>query len=148
MSTFFEVKIKSAKIDQNGFERYVTDTVLIDAVSYTDAEARAYKVAQDYTTAEFKIIGIRETNISQIFDDGHDLFYKVKSSMTTVDEVSGREKKSPLYMLVDGDNIREALATIEKEFETYLSAPVIESIALSAISEVYPYKYEDHDNSN
>jgi len=40
IQTWFECKIKYQKMDNDGRERVVTENFLLDAVSFTDAEAR------------------------------------------------------------------------------------------------------------
>ena len=65
MQTWFEVKVKYVKVDQDGRERKVSEVYLIDAVSFTDAEARTIEQMQQIIRGEFHIDNIKKSNISR-----------------------------------------------------------------------------------
>jgi len=55
MQTWFEVKAKYVKIDDDGRERKVSEVYLVDAVSCTDAEARLTAELMTMVRGEFTI---------------------------------------------------------------------------------------------
>lgn len=140
MITWYEVKVKFLKIDQGGTERRVNDTYLIDAISYTDAETRAFNLMNELTSGEFKIKNIKQSNISEVFlgDDGEWL-YKAKISLVTLDEESGKEKKINQYILVPADDIDQSLKRLTEGLAHMLISYVVAGINLSPINEVFPY---------
>lgn len=145
MQTWFECKVKYVKIDQDGRERKVTDVYLIDAVSFTDAEARMIKQMQQLVRGgEFTMKDIKESNVVEIFpsEDGG-WWYKAKISLVTIDEKAGKEKKITNYMLVEADDIKQALERLE-EGMSYILVPVqITELKLSPVCDVFPYFNEE-----
>jgi hypothetical protein len=140
MNTWYESKVKYLKVDQGGFERKQTDTFLIDAVSYTDAESRVYAIMKELTNGEFIIMNIKQSNITEIISklDG-EWWYKAKISLITLDEEAGREKKINQYILVAGNDLKDAQKQLEEGLSCMLISYVAVSIAISPICEVFPY---------
>jgi len=140
MEDYFECKVKYIKINQGGFERKQTDTFLLDAVSYTDAEARLYKIMSEITNGDFKVMAIKQSNITEIISklDG-EWWYKAKISLVTIDEEAGREKKINSYILVAANDLKDAQKQLEDGLSYMLIPYVAVSIAVSPICEVFPY---------
>lgn len=110
MQTLFECKIRFQKIDdRSGKEKRVTETYLFDAISYTEAEERAYKTMEEFISGEFSVASIRKAKYAEVIpsDDG-DRWYKVKVSFLSVDEASGREKRVSQTVLVLACDIKDA----------------------------------------
>ena len=98
MQNWFECKVKYLKIDHDGRERKVTETMLFDAVSYTDAEAHVTEQLKEIIRGEFVIDKISKSNIIEIFPHETGAFlYKGKISIVTIDEKGGKEKKVMRY---------------------------------------------------
>lgn len=140
MQTWYECKVIYLKIDQSGHEKKVNDIYLLDAVSYTDAEARIFQQIQELTNGEFKVVSIKQSNITEIIhnDDG-EWWYKAKISLVTIDEEAGKEKKVNNYILVMADDINQALKRLEDGLSYMLVPYATTAIQLSPICEVFPY---------
>ena len=67
LQTWFECKVKYQKIDQNGRELQVTDSFLLDAVSFTDAETRIIGQMVTMVRGEFTVTDIRKSKIAEVF---------------------------------------------------------------------------------
>lgn len=140
MQTWYEFKVKYLKIDQGGHERRTTDTYLLDAVSYTDAETRAFNVMNELTNGEFQVKSIKKSNITEVIpSENGEWWYKAKISMITIDEEAGKEKKVNNYVLVMADDINHALKRLEEGLSYMLVTYVTVAIQLSPIAEVFPY---------
>lgn len=87
MQTWFEVKSKYVKIDDEGSERKVSETYLVDGVSCTDAEARLTAELQTMIRGEFTVGKVVTSNIVDILphEDG-EWWWKAKISIVTIDE--------------------------------------------------------------
>lgn len=143
MNTYFEVKVKYTKLDQNGFERKQTDTFLIDAVSYTDAEARTYEIMKEITSGDFQVKNIKPSTIREVISklDG-EYHYKAKITMIALDEEVGREKKINEYILVAANDIDDAQVQLKAGLY-YMQIPyVVASVSISPINEVFPAEKE------
>lgn len=140
MQNWFETKVKSVRVGEDGRERKANESYLVDAVSFTDAEARITQLASEFTRGEFSVSGIKPSNIVEIFshDDG-EWWYKAKISLVTIDEHLGKEMKVNQYFLVNANDLKQALLRLEEGLSYMLVPYVVTSIALTAICDVFPY---------
>jgi hypothetical protein len=149
MQNWYECKVKYLKIDQGGFERNINDNYLIEAYSFTDAEARIFQIMNEITNGDFQVMNIKRSNITEVISkmDG-EWWYKAKISLITIDEEAGKEKKVNNYILVMANDIKDALKQLEDGLSYMLIPYVTTIIQLSTIAEVFPYKTAEHIKSS
>lgn len=144
MHNWFECKVSYEKILENGMQKKVTEPYLVDALSFTEAEARIIEEIRPYITGEFTITDIKRAKLSELFfNDNGDRFFKAKVMYVTLDEKSGTEKKTATQMLAQASDIKEALKVVEKGMEGTLADYVIASLAETTIMDVFPYSEDD-----
>lgn len=144
MQTWFEVKAKYVKIDDDGKERKVNETYLVDAVSCTEAEARLTEELLKMVRGEFSVGKVVTSNIIEIFaHETGEYWWKSKISIVTIDEAAGKEKKINNYFLVAADDLKEALKRLEEGLSYILVPYQITALTLSPIVDVFPYFIED-----
>jgi hypothetical protein len=137
---FFSVKISYNKILENGIEKRVTEQYLIDALSWTEAEARAFEELKPYTNGEFTISDIRPYPINELFFNANgDRYYRAKVIFIGLDEKSGMEKKTAVYMLAQASDIQEAKDVIVEGMKGTLASYEIGKIEETKIMDVLPY---------
>lgn len=140
MQTWFEVKVKYVKLDQDGREKKVSESYLVDAVSFTDAEARTIQQMQQIIRGEFQIDNIKKSNVIEIFPaESGEYWYKARIAIVTIDEKAGKEKKVNNYFLVAADDFKEAFQRLEEGLSYILVPYNTTSMALSPIVDVFPY---------
>ena len=106
---WFECKVAYHKMVENGMQKKVTDTFLVDALSFTEAEARVIEEVTPYVTGEMDVTSVKKTKISEIFrDDTADKWYLVKVAFITIDEKTAAEKRSISQILTAGSNFKNA----------------------------------------
>jgi hypothetical protein len=143
MNTYFECKLNFIKIDQAGYERKCNDVYLLDAVSYTDAETRMYEKAQQLTKGAFAVKSIKASAIAEVLADTHgEYWWKARIQFVTIDEEAGREKKTSQYMLVMGDDAKQALENLENGLSYMLVPYRVVGLVESTIVDVFPYDLE------
>ncbi|WP_244825061.1 DUF4494 domain-containing protein [Carboxylicivirga mesophila] len=150
MQNLFECKVKYEKIDeQSGKEKKVSETYLIDAVSFTEAESRIYKEMESMIRGEFVVTNIRKANYTEIFEneDG-DIWYKSKVSFASVDEKSGKEKKVSNQILVLASNVKDAYDKIHQGMGGMTVDFDINAISESPILDFFPYFKGDEVNND
>lgn len=59
MHSWFECKVSFEKIQENGMQKKVTEPYLIDALSYTEAEARIIEEIRPFISGEFTITDLK-----------------------------------------------------------------------------------------
>ena len=95
MHNWFECKVSYEKIMEDGKQKKVTEPYLVDALSFTEAEARIIEELTPFISGEFVIKDIKRAKLSEIFfNENGDRFYKIKVYFITIDEKSGSEKKT------------------------------------------------------
>lgn len=140
MAHWFLGKIRFSKeVEPNVFKPY-TEAYLLDAVSFTDAEARLYGLFGD-NAADFQVTGLSPYKVQEVFfQEGAALkWFRVKTVTTTFDEKSQKEKKTSTFFLVNADNARQAYEQVENglgRVEDY----EITDVVLTPILEVVPYE--------
>ena len=143
MHTWFECKIRYEKVMENGMNKKVTEPYLVDALSFTEAEARIIEGISPFISGEFTVADIKRANYSELFEDETgDRWFRCKLQFVTLDEKSGAEKKTSTNVLVQAGDLREAVKNLDEGMKGTMADYVIASVAETAIMDVYPYSSE------
>ena len=109
MANYFEVKITFGKTLENGKGKKVSELYLVDAVSFTEAEAKITEHMSAYLSVPFEVKSIRKYKVAEIVPTGSgDTYFKCKLNFITLDEKSGLEKKTAVNMLVNAITLDDA----------------------------------------
>ncbi|WP_420152443.1 DUF4494 domain-containing protein [Siphonobacter sp.] len=143
MATWFLGKIRFTKEIDAGKFQTVTEAYLLDAVSFTDAEARLYDLLGD-NAPDFRVTSLSPMKVQEVFHvEGPELkWFKVKILITTFDEKAKKEKKSSASFLINADSIKQAYDRVEDALgrvEDY----EITDVSLTPILEVVPYDVDN-----
>ncbi|MEE0453094.1 MAG: DUF4494 domain-containing protein [Sodaliphilus sp.] len=111
MSQWFETKVKYDKtMLDTGAIKSVTEPYLVDALSFTEAEARITKEMEPFVSGELTVTAVRKVRFEDVlYHEGGDRWYKVKINMITIDEKTGAEKRSASFSLVQANEFKLAL---------------------------------------
>lgn len=141
MALWFECKVRYDKMMENGAVKTVTEPYLVDAVSFTDAEARISEKIAPYISGDFSISAEKKTKIAEIFfnEDG-DRYYMVKVNFITLDEKSGKEKKTSSLILVQASDFEDALKKFNEGMKGTMADYEIGLIAETLIMDVFPFE--------
>ena len=142
MNKWFECKVKYVKTMENGLEKPVKETYLVDAISFTEAEKRFIEEIRPFMSGEFEISDIKRVNYSEVFfceAESADKWFKCKLSFITLDEKSGAEKRSNSYALVQAGDLREAIKYLDEQMKGTIMDYQIASVTETMIMDVYPY---------
>lgn len=130
LEKWFECKVKYDKVLDDGCSKNVTDTYLIRAISFAEAEARAVEEVAPYITGEFEVCACAKRNYQELIGSNNgERFYKVKVSFITLDEKTAKEKVTSNNILVQADDISSALSKFEMSMKKCLVDYVIDGIA-------------------
>lgn len=140
MHNWFECKVSFEKILENGMQKKVTEPYLVDALSFTEAEARIIEEIRPFITGEFTVTDIKRARLSELFlNENGDRFYKIKVYFITLDEKSGAEKKSAAQMLAQASTLKEAIAVLEEGMKGTMADYTIASVTETMLMDVFPY---------
>lgn len=111
MNQWFETKVKYDKtMLDTGAIKSVTEPYLVDALSFTEAEARITKEMEPFVSGELTVTAVRKVRFEDVlYHEGGDRWYKVKINMITIDEKTGAEKRSASFSLVQASEFKLAL---------------------------------------
>lgn len=140
MNNYFLTKIKIERAVEDGTIKKVTEVHLVDALSFTEAEARINKEMQPFVSGEFTVDAITRKNYVEIIDEEEgEKWFECKVNFIILDEVKGIEKKTANLMLVAADNTRDAEDRLRENMKGTLADYEIEKIAETRILEVFKY---------
>ena len=140
MYNWFECKLRYDKMLETGVQKTVTEPYLVDALSFTEAEARIIEEIKPYISGEFTISDIKRAKFSDtFFNETGDRYFRAKLYYITLDEKSGSEKKTAVNMLVQATLLKEAVEIIETEMKKTMIDYSIASITETALMDVFPY---------
>ena len=138
--TWYECKVKYRKTHESGDSKVTTETYLLDAVSYTEAETRISEEMKSYTSEEFLIKNIKLANLAEVHPfENSDRWFKVKTSLIAYDDESGKEKKSNMYLLIQANDVKEAFDNTTQAMQNTMGDYTIPAISESTIVDVFPY---------
>ncbi|TVP53672.1 MAG: DUF4494 domain-containing protein, partial [Mongoliibacter sp.] len=137
---------KYAKENEQGLLENVSEQYLVDAVSFTEAEARIYDMLGSTIRGDFQVTNISKSNFVDVFPfDDIDIWHKCKITYVVADADSGKEKKVTQYMLVTAHDVKEAYDRIHESLSNMLVTFRVPDIVESPIVEVFPYEHEDEE---
>ena len=139
MATWFECKVKYDKLVENGQQKTVTEPYLVDALSFTEAEARIIDEVSTLVNGEMKVTAVKRTNIAEIFWDeaDGDRWYKVKVNLMMIDEKTAVEKKAANFIMVQGNGFKAGCDNFMQGMKGTMADFEIASITETAILDVF-----------
>ena len=141
MHTWFECKIKYEKTADDGNIVKVNQGYLIDALSFTEADARIIEEMKPYISGEFQVANIKRTKINEMFfNENGDKWYRSKVNFVTLDEEKGVEKRTANTMMVQASDMKEALDGILKGMAGTMADFEIASITETTIMDVFKFE--------
>ena len=131
VSKFYEVKIQHQKIQEDGREKKVTEQYIVEALSFTEAEARIIEEMTPYISGELdvvseKIAPYNEIILSDRIDD--DKWFLSKVGFITLDERTAKEKKTSQRFLVQAYTSQTALEYTKKLLDESMRDYTIDSV--------------------
>lgn len=145
-SEWFECKVRFDKTMETGLLKKVTETYMVDALSFTEAERRFLEEITPFISGEFTVTDIKRARIAEIIentDAAADRWFKAKVAYITLDEKTGAEKRTNQSILVQATDFQNSLKTLEKGMEGTLGEWVIVTITETPIMDVFHYKKVD-----
>lgn len=141
MALYFECKVKYDKMAENGCVRKVNEPYLVDALTFTEAEARVTEEVQPFISGDFTVTAAKKTKIAEIFWASIDIanrFYLVKVNFITINDKTGQEKKAANLILVQASAFKDALSRFE-ELMKGITDYEIAAISETPIVDVFKY---------
>ena len=143
---WFICKIRYEKMMENGLQRRVTEQYVVDALSFTEAEARIIEQMSSYISGKFDVVEIDRCVFKEVFfsdEDMSDKWYKTKLQFITIDEKTDKEKRTNVYYLVQGSSLENARKNIDEVMGATMIDYVISSVSETKIMDVFEHTSND-----
>ena len=143
---WFECKIGYEKVMEDGLQKKVTESYVVDALSFTEAEKRIMEEMSSYISGEFTIKDIKIAPYKEIFfsdDEMADRWYKAKLQFITIDEKTEKEKRSNVNYLVQAGTLKGAVGNIESVMGTTMIDYVIAAVNETTLMDVFEYAKQE-----
>ena len=117
-ANWFEAKIQYEKTMDDGLQKKVTEQYVVDALSYAEAETKICEGMSAYISGEFEVKDLKKAQYKEVFFEDKDCsstrFYKAKLDFLTIDERTGKEKRSRVVYLVQAENLHWAIRNVDE----------------------------------
>jgi hypothetical protein len=145
-SEWFECKVRYDKTLENGLIKKVTETYLVDALSFTEAEKRFIEEITPFMTGEFIVTDIKRARISELFDSedlSDDRWFRARIAYITLDEKTGVEKRTAQNVLIQANDFHKAINRLDEGMKGTLGEWVIVTVTETTIIDVFKFKVSD-----
>ena len=140
---WFEAKIRYEKMMEDGCLKKVTETYVVDALSFSEAESRILEEMGKYVSGELEVCDLKIAQYKEIFFADNDLadkWYKAKLAFITIDEKTDKEKKTSVFYLVNAGNINSALKNVDELMGSTMIDYQTCNLTETHIMDVFEYK--------
>ena len=139
---WFECKVRYDKTLETGLLKKVTESYLVDALSFTEAEERFLQEIEPMMSGEYSVSDIKRAKIAELFesiDTTDDKWYKAKVAYIAYDEKKGVEKRTNQIMLIQAKDLRVAVQNLDKGMQGPMGDWDIISIAETPIMDIFKF---------
>lgn len=147
-TTWFETKIRYTKTHEDGRQKPVTEQYVVDALSFSEAEAAIFEEMKDCINSDYKITDIRSAAFHEIFFsdlDKDDRWYKAKLQFVTIDEKTEKEKRTNIIYLVQSATLNGAVKNIDEIMGGTTINYALVSINETSIMDVFEHDLKSKD---
>ena len=141
---WYEVSVKYENCTSSGLVETINESYLVDAMSFSEAEQRVIKEEFSYSQLPYEVKACckrkyRDIVTSSSACEGLSQFFKASLKIITFDEKSGKEKLSPVRILVEASDFDHAVANLKNFVDKGMEYYEIEGLTKTKIVEVLYY---------
>lgn len=142
----YECGVRCDKTMENGLQKKVTEQYLVEADTFTEAEARITGEMVPYCSGNFDVITIKRTNITEVVEGttDKDKWFKAKLNLVTVDMKTGKEKKQAVYFIVRASDINDAHSWVVEHMKGSVMDYEIATLDETKIVDLFRYNTSDN----
>ena len=136
MKKWYQTKVRYERKNENGGVKKVTENYLIDALSFTEAEARVTEYLQTHIGNEFQVIGITIKGYEDVYTsdcENEDSWYSVKVK---------EEGVGDLLLLIESSSTSEAEKRAKEAIGRYVNGYEIKKVEKTTVEDVVFYALE------
>lgn len=147
---WYQVKARLERVQDNGSQKMVSENYLVQAFSFGMAEDAIRNEIAPFASGEFDIVAVARKNYSEVIEcnlgnEIADKWYKCKLNFITLDERSGKEKKTSSYFLVQSSSALTAHKSVDEFMRDSMSDYEVEQVDETKILEVFKIASKDEE---
>ena len=165
---WYQVKARFERVQEDGRQKMVSELYLVQAFSFGMAEAAIQKEIAPFASGEFDIVAVARKNYSEIITDKFGIeshidgearrilgqknasmeankWFKCKLNFITLDEKSGKEKKTAQLFLVNANTALTAHELVDNFMRGSISDYEVEQVDETKILDVFKIKSKDEE---
>lgn len=143
---WIETNVRYEKTMEDGKQKTVSEKYVVDAFTFAEAEKAITKEMMHYVSGEMAVKAVKFAPYGEIFfteDDKADGWYKAKVQFITLDEKTGKERKSHAYYLVQASSFDEALKNVDAVFAPSMVDYTVVSLTATNILDVFRHERKE-----
>lgn len=144
---WFECKVIYEKpVENSAAMKKTPELYLVDALSFTEAEARIIEEMTPFITGSFEVANIKRAKYNELFfcdEEAADRWFKCKVYFIIPDEKTGKDKKTPNNFLVQSSDLKDAVKKLEDGLKGTMMDYAIASVSETTIMDVFPFKVKE-----
>lgn len=152
---WFICKVRYEKVGEDGLQKKTTESYVVDAISFGEAEAHITEEMAAFVSGDFEIVDISRAVFKEIFFGGGetaDRWYNAKLEFITIDEKTEKEKRSAVAYLVNAGTFDEALKNVKAVMSDtmldYVTAKIEETKIMDVFEHTAEPKVSDTDDAD
>jgi len=140
MLNWFITGIKYEKTAEEGKIVKVNENYLVDALSFTEAEARINEEMKPFISGEFIVSKVKRARINELFANPNgDKWYRCRVNFISLDEEKGIEKRTATAMFVQANDVKEAWDGLHEGMKGSMADYRVIAISETDIMDVFPF---------
>ena len=145
---WYQVKARLERVQDDGSQKIVSENYLVQAFSFGMAEGAIQKEIASFASGEFDIVAVARKNYSEVIESNlgneiADKWYKCKVNLVTLNERSGKEKKTSQFFLVNANTAMAAHELVDEFMMSSVSNYEVEQVDETKILEVFKVASKD-----
>lgn len=164
---WYQVKARLERVQDDGTQKIVSENYLVQAFSFGMAEGAIQKEIAPFASGEFDIVAVARKNYSEIITDkfgfsridgearrilgqndastNPNKWFKCKLNFITLDERSGKEKKTSQFFLVNANTAMTAHELVDEFMMSSVADYEVEQVDETKILEVFKVASKDNE---
>lgn len=136
---WFECKVSYDKTMEEGNIKNVVESYLVDATSFTEAEAMITKEMSSLISGSFDVEAVKKEKVSDLFfsKSGGEVWFKIKIVYISIDEISAKEKRTAAIIYQQSENMFKVADDLKANMAGTMFDWEIKSVVETKILEVF-----------
>ena len=147
MATWFSVRVCYDSQNEKGMMVKTKEVYLVDALSFTEAEARIIGEVTPYAESGLMVTAMKIEDIAEIVNDDiqDGKWNRVKVMFKTIDEKSGKDKKESHSYMVIGHSTEDASTRLHTRMKGTMVDYEIHTVSETQYMDVFFYSLDGED---